>query len=436
MADRQSIAHLLRRATFGPTAEEVDAAVRAGRAATVERLVAPSGIDPGARATPPPDLGADPYAAIGPASGQEQRQAANQRRREQGRRLLAWWLDRMVAAEHQLNEKLVFFWHGHWATSIQKVGSAQLMLRQLDTLRQHGRAGYGALIAAMVRDPALIRWLDGQRNTRAAPNENLARELMELFTLGVGHYTEADVKAGARALTGWAVDRRTGVARFVPNRHDAGTKTILGRTAPFTADSYARLLADQARTAEFLRDRLWYRFAAVTPTAVTPIGRTPAPRTAPAVLRALFTDPAFGATRGQLVKQPVEWAVGAMRQLGIRPSALPEQRSQQLLVGLAGLDQVPLRPPSVGGWPAGVGWLNTSTLQARMRLAELLATAAAPAVGQKLAAAPESGRVDALARLLVVDSWTERTRAALTPLADRPDRLIAAGLVTPEYTVT
>lgn len=436
MADRSAIAHLLRRAGFGPTADEVDAAERAGVEATLDRLLAPAGADPGAAATPPPGLAADPTATIGSGSSREERQQANRRRRQQGEQLIGWWLERMTAAEHQLTEKLVFFWHGHWATNLRKVRSAQLMLGQLETLRLHGRGGLGPLVTAMVRDPALIRWLDGQRNTRAAPNENLARELMELFTLGIGHYTEDDVRAGARALTGWTVDRRTGAARFVARRHDPGEKTILGRTAAFDAESYALLLAGQPRSAAFVWSRLWLRFAGTGP-APEPTATTAGP---PAdvlgMLRAVFTDPAFGQTQGQLAKQPVEWAVGAMRQLGIRPADLTEQQRRQLQSGLSGMDQVPLRPPSVGGWPAGEAWLNTSSLQARLRLADLFARTAGPVTARRLAAAPEAGRVDALARLLVVDAWTDRTRAALTPLAADPERLVAAGLVSPEYTVS
>ena len=232
MPDRALLAHLLRRATFGPTAEEVDAAERAGAEATREALLRPSGADAGARATPTPAFGADPYARITRDSTREERQKAQQERRQQLQATVHWWLDRLVAADHQLAEKLVFFWHGHWATSAQKVRSARLMLAQQQTFRDHGRGDFGALAAAMVRDPALIVWLDGQRNTRKAPNENLARELMELFTLGIGNYTEADVKEGARALTGWTVDRATGTARFVPRRHDDGAKTILGSIRP------------------------------------------------------------------------------------------------------------------------------------------------------------------------------------------------------------
>lgn len=441
MATPDAIAHLLRRATFGPTADEVDAAVRAGFDATLDRLLGPVGADPGAAKSPTPKLGPDPYATVDKSTSREQRQQANKQRTEQVRQVQRWWLERMVTAEHQLTEKMVFFWHGHWATSAQKVKSAQLMLGQLETLRRYGRGGFDALVAAMVRDPAMILWLDGEKNTRKAPNENLARELMELFTLGIGHYSEQDVKAGAKALTGWTVARDTGIARFDPKRHDAGPKTILGRTDTFDADSYARLLSSQPRAAEFVRSRLAFRFAGTAPGAEPGAGPagSPGPGGTPAditaILRAVLTDPSFAQSRGHLVKQPVEWAVGAMRQLGIRPSALSEQQRDQLQSGLSGMDQVLLRPPSVGGWPAGSGWLTTSSLQARMRLADLFAASAAPVVVQRLTAAPEAGRLDALARLLVVDAWTERTRAALTPLAAKPARLLAAGLVSPEYTV-
>jgi uncharacterized protein (DUF1800 family) len=323
---------------------------------------------------------------------------------------------------------------------VQKVKSAQLMLAQQQTFRELGHGDFGALTAAMVRDPALVVWLDGQKNTRQAPNENLARELMELFTLGIGHYGEADVKEGARALTGWTVDRTTGATTFVPRRHDPGDKTILGQSAAFDAETYADLLVRQPANAPFLAGRFWFRFASGEPMPAAATARIAAAngergRDVTALLRALFSDPAFDATAGQLVKQPVEWAVGAMRQLGVRPSALTDQQRKQLLAGLNGLDQVPLRPPSVGGWPAGAAWLTTSSLQVRMRVAELLADrAAAPVVG-RLEAAPGDGRVDALGRLLVVDAWTDRTRDVLAAAAGQPRRLLALGLVSPEYTV-
>jgi uncharacterized protein (DUF1800 family) len=429
MADRDRFAHLLRRATFGATAEEVDAAERAGYDAAVESLVAPTRPDRGAAATPVPVLGADPYASLDRNATREQRQAAQKTRRDQIQVITAWWAERMTAAEHQLHEKLVFFWHGHWATSVQKVDSAHLMLAQQAVFRSHATGQFAPFVKAMLRDAALIRWLDGQRNTRKAPNENLARELMELFTLGIGNYTEDDVKAGARALTGWAIDRATGKAHVEPARFDDGVKTILGRTGRFDADGFADVLMQQPAAAQFVARRLWFRFASGEPMPAAAQARVSAAGLdIAAVVRAMFRDPAFAGTRGQLVKQPVEWLVGALRQLQVKPEP-------QVLREFGALDQVPFRPPSVGGWPSGAQWLTTFSAQSRLRLAESLAAKTSAAVLERLSAAPEAGRADALARLLVVDAWTDRTRKVLTGSAARPQKLIALGLASPEYAV-
>jgi uncharacterized protein (DUF1800 family) len=439
MADRPLLAHLLRRATFGPTATEVDAAEQVGFDATVSRLLHPTDADAGAAATPEPRFDADPYAALPPGATREQRQQAQQAARTQIQTLLGWWLGRMVAAEHQLTEKMVFFWHGHWATSVQKVKSGLLMQRQLATLRTHGGGDFRAFTKAMLRDPALILWLDGQRNTRRAPNENLARELMELFTLGIGAYTEDDIKAGARALTGWTIDRATLQTTLVPNRHDPTRKTILGQTANFDADSYADLLVAQPAHATYLAQRLWYRFASATvPTATQArlVAAYRAGNDVSALLGAVLSDSEFPTTRGQLVKQPVEWVVGALRQLGVRPTAFTEAQVRQLLGGLDGLGQVPLRPPSVGGWPANAASLTTASLQVRLQLAAGLAAAASPATVDSVAGGTSDTRLAALARLLVVDEWTDRTRTALREAAGDPRRLLTVGLASPEYTVS
>jgi uncharacterized protein (DUF1800 family) len=435
------VTHLLRRATFGPTAAEVDAAQTAGVAATVDRLLRPSTSDRGAAATPLPRLGPDPYANRGGGLSRDEKQQAKDARREQIQALTQWWIRRMAAADHQLTEKMIFFWHGHWATSVQKVKSAPLMLGQLETFRGYGRGDFLTLARAMLRDPALIIWLDGQRNTSRAPNENLARELMELFTLGIGAYSESDIKMGARALTGWTVDRAAGEARLVPRRHDDGVKTILGRTAPFDADSFADLLVAQTAHPRFLASRLWYRFASVEPIPaatsarlVTAYGRG---RDIDAMVRALFLDEAFAATRGQLVKQPVEWLVGAVRQLGITvdAGATGDKKHKQYTGALQALGQVPLRPPSVGGWPAGAAWLTTSSALDRLRTAVALANVASESVLKQIGKGTTSATWDALARILAVDAWTDRTRAAMTEAAGSPRRVLAVALASPEYTV-
>ena len=400
MPDRREVAHLLRRLTFGPTAAEVDAAERAGFETTLRALLVRAPFED------VPDLGAS-------ADRKDRKQ-----QREQVTELTRWWLTRMAERN---DDKLTFFWHGHWATSVRKVRSAHLMLAQLRTLNRYGAGDTGPLVRAMLRDPALILWLDGQKNTRKAPNENLAREVMELFTLGVGAYTEDDVKAAARVLTGWQVDRDAGTARLVPKRHDDRPVTLLGRTATFDVDSFAGLLVGHPAHVPFLVTRLWARFAATTPPSAEAAARIAAAgRDTTALLGALCREPEFAATAGHLVKQPVEWLVGAARQLGV-----PVKEAM-----LRPLGQVPLRPPSVGGWPSGAAWLTTSSALARLDAGRKLA-AAAPAAVEKISA---GDRLGALADLLVIDAWSNRTHTALRDIKD-PRLLLALGLASPEYAV-
>ncbi|MDI1463753.1 DUF1800 domain-containing protein [Catellatospora sp. KI3] len=432
MADRNLVAHLLRRATFGPRAEEIDAAARRDYRAVVAELVAPAKPD---TARPLPVFAEDPYFGRAGKLSREQRAAARRAAREQLTTLAQAWLTRMVHTEQQFAEKLVFFWHGHWATSAQKVQSATLMGGQLQTFRAYGRGDFAVLAKAMLRDPALILWLDGQRNTAKGPNENLARELMELFTLGVGAYTEKDVKAAARALTGWTLDRARGAAVFQAGRHAEGDQSVLGGTVR-DADSLVDVLLAQPAHPVFLASRLWLRFgsgeplpAATREAMVTAYGDR---RDVSAMLTAMLLDERFAATRGQLVKQPVEWAVGALRQLGVAPTG---KSATAVLTGARRMGQVPLRPPSVGGWPSGAAWLTTSSLQMRMKAAATLAAAVPEPNLAPLHEGDADAKVDAAGRLLAVDAWTARTRAALTEAAARPQRLITLALISPEYAV-
>ncbi len=438
MATRAELAHLLRRATFGPRAQELDDAERVGYDGTLTKLLTPTGTPAG---PPPPAFATDPLVDLGKGADRATRQKAQQALRDQVQQSVAWWLDRMVAGDQQWREKLVFFWHGHWATSVEKVKSAKAMLRQQQTFRDLGYGDFGTFLKAMFRDPALIFWLDGQQNVAKAPNENLARESMELFTLGVGGgYTEADVRAAARALTGWQVRRGDATATFVPARHDPGVKTILGHTGPYDTDGYADILLATPAHPGYLAGRLWYRFASGDPVPADTLTRLTAAygpgHDVTALAKAMFTDPAFAGTAGQLVKQPVEWTVGALRQLDIRPSSLPDAAQKQLMRGLVALGQELFAPPSVGGWPAGAAWLSTSATQYRMQAGTFLAQHASQAVVDALSAAPAATRADVLARLLVVDGFTDRTRAVLADAGKDPRTLLALGLASPEYAVS
>lgn len=423
MAD--DVALLLRRAGYGPISTELAAARAAGYEATVASLTAPTGPDVGASSTPMPSLGPDPFSRLPKNATNAQRAVAADKRWRLTQKLTQWWLDRLIMADHQAREKLVFFWHGHWATSVRKVIRPSLMLKQHRTLRS--TFDFSVMAHRMVRDPALIYWLDGQLNTRSAPNENLGRELMELFMLGIGTYTERDVKEAGRALTGWRLDYDAGTSFLHAASTDRGMKTILGTTRKFDTDSLVDFLLTQDACPRFLASRLWFRYASATepiPDATRDRMVAAFPDTM-AMLRVLLVDEAFRATGGKLVKQPVEWLVGAMRQLGLRPGSLPEETLLLVLDGLERLGQLPFAPPSVGGWPAGTAWLTAGAAQVRLGLANRFAR---QAIIDRLT--PES-----LANMLAIDTWTDRTYASMKGVSDSRTLLIL-GLASPEYLVT
>ncbi|WP_406066950.1 DUF1800 family protein [Micromonospora sp. NBC_01638] len=422
MAD--DLALLLRRAGFGPTSSELAAAKTAGYDATVATLTAPTAPDVGALLSPMPVLEPDPLAGLSnPTDGQ--RAKASVERWEQTKRITQWWLDRLTVADHQTREKLWFFWHGHWATSVRKVIRPQLMFLQHRSLRSS--LDFAVMAHKMITDPALVYWLDGQTNTRDAPNENLGRELMELFMLGIGRYTERDVKAAGRALTGWKIDYDGARTFFSPATHDAGKKNILGVTKNFDAHSLVDFLLKQDRCPAYIAERLWFRYASSTeplPKSTRDSMVHAFPNSA-SMLRKLFADEAFLASAGTLVKQPTEWFVGAMRQLGLRPGELSDDMLDYSLNGLERLGQLPFAPPSVEGWPAGAEWLTVGAAHARLNFAGRIAQLV-PA--QRLT--PEG-----MAHILTIDTWTNRTYAALKATTD-PQRLLTLGLASPEYLVT
>jgi uncharacterized protein (DUF1800 family) len=444
MADaRADVALLLRRAGFATTGAEVDAAATAGYAATVDAALgglAP-GADPAADAVAAPDL--TPPAAPGKDATTATRQAYNQQLRQQATALVQWWVDRMLVAQRPAAEKLAWFWHGHFATSIDKVKVAALMHRQNQLFRQQGTGGFTDLTGAVAQDPAMLRWLDADTDVAAHPNENFARELMELFTLGIGNYGETDVKEAARTFTGWSFDRTTLAFVERPRQHDHGTKTILGQSGDFDGLDTIRLVSGTDASARFVAARVWSRYARpVTPDdpIVTDLATAWGPsRRVDVLLRAVFTHPQFttDATRTGLVKQPVEWAIGAVRAFGLRPDAT---LAGKVTVGaattraLAGLGQTPFRPPSVGGWPAQAAWLNTAADQVKLAFAQALAPAAvASAAGQAVVAAPD--RPAQLAWLLGLDGWRPATAAALAGVAHDPAALVTFALTSPDFSL-
>jgi uncharacterized protein (DUF1800 family) len=422
ISERAVVRRLNDRFGFGPAPGDLEAGVDA----TVRRLLGPL-TDAAAAALPAP-TGLEPPAAA-KKQDKDAKKAANKQRAAQERKLTLWWLDRMVVSR-TAGERLTWFWHGHFATSNQKVRNAAWMLAQNQTQRRLALGRFGDLAQAMIVDNATIRWLDGQKNRKGSPNENLAREFMELFTLGIGHYQEADVAQGARCLTGWVLRKDGKGATFQRKRFDSGTKTVLGRTGDFDAKGFANLTLAQPASAGFVIGRLWFRLVSATPPDAATVARLSAAygvdRDVRSLLMAMVAEGAFKDPASSLVKQPVEWAVGLLRALRIRPGKLDEKEQTKLLAGLRGMGQLPYRPPSVGGWPAGASWLTTSAGVTRLQLAQQLAKKA------DLSAVKNEQDV---AALLGVDGWSERTKTALAGLKD-PAQLTAVATCAPEYVVS
>jgi uncharacterized protein (DUF1800 family) len=435
LTDRAAVRRLLDRFGFGPGPGDVDAAVTRGFAATAAGLLNPPA-DAGVAATPEPDLGPEPPR---PGKGDKAaKQQFAQQVRHQEVTLTTWWLDRMVAADAPLAERMTWFWHGHFATSDQKVRSPRLMQRQNATQRSLATGQFTALAKAMMVDPAMLLWLDGQQNKTGAANENLARESMELFMLGVDRYTETDVREAARALTGWTVDRDAITAQVVPRRHDNGTKTVLGTTGNLDEDSFVDVVLAQPKSPGYVVGRIWSRLVCgVQPPPEDVLERLVAAyganRDIHATLLAITQEPAFTDSAQTLVKQPVEWVVGLMRALRVRPSQLPAKEGAALLTGLRAMGQVPFLPPNVGGWPADTAWLTTSAGLARLRVAQLLAEHADLST---VSGAASANRLAATQSLLSVDQWSSRTMAALRQVLDTPPQLVALAACAPEYVVS
>lgn len=398
--------HLLIRAGFGGTPRQIAALQALGLERAVASLVDYSSIAqpvlPSSEASnAPPTLDPDLVRPLTPEERMlyvkarrdkdeatlEKLQAERNRReredRQQMRSVEHWWLGRMIATPRPLEEKLTLLWHGHFASNYRTVRDSFLMWKQNQLFRTHAAASFADLVRGIVRDPAMIRFLDNNTNRKGRPNENLARELMELFTLGEGHYSEQDIKEGARALTGYNYADNDFV--FEDRYHDAGTKTILGRKGEFDGERFAALLLEQPACPRFLALKLYRHFVGDLPDGVTPEVRPALEelarlviahryRIAP-VLTALFQSRHFydPAVMGGMIKSPVQLVVSAVRTLNT-----PARDLRVLCESLDLMGQQLFEPPTVAGWDGGAAWINTATLFIRQNLAAYLLTGKLP----------------------------------------------------------
>jgi uncharacterized protein (DUF1800 family) len=367
--------HLLARTGFGPTDAEVRTLAAMPRSEAVARLLREARTT---TVTPPPAFAIDtgPLRPPGRDAPDAERKAFLQQQFRHGLDLRAWWVQEMLVTPSPLTERMALFWHSHFVSSQQKVRVARLMYGQNAMLRSNALGNFGALLHAAAKDPAMLLYLDSAQNRKGQPNENFAREVMELFTLGEGHYTEQDVKEAARAFTGWSLNRETGEYLYRPGLHDFGSKTVLGRSGNFDGDAVLDVLLAQPSTAEFVTAKLWREFISPDPDAREVRRIAQAFRASSydikVALRAILLSDAFWAreNRGTLVKSPVEFIVGTLRQLEVQPpSGLP------FAIVSAGMGQNLFSPPNVKGWPGGNAWIDANTLLARKQFVDRLARA-------------------------------------------------------------
>jgi hypothetical protein len=357
-------AHLYRRAAFGAGREELHEAQRLGPDGTLDLLLAGRPWAGGVLETLE-DAG---------------RMAA---RDDTGHGLRSWWLYCMLQGGHPLREKMTLFWHNHFATSLAKVQNVPLMLRQNLLLRRHALGHFGPMLQDVSRDPAMLVWLDSNANVKAHPNENYARELMELFSLGVGHYIERDVREAARAFTGWHTDG-DGFA-FDPSNHDGGTKTVLGQTGAWDGGDVVRIVLGRPDAARFVVRKL-YQFLvseSVPPpdALLEPLCQSfrKSDYNVAALVQTILSSRHFYSEHAfrRRVKGPVEFVLGAVQAVYRRcDEGDPRYRPlpQRVLVGyLDAMGQQLFAPPNVKGWPGARSWLNTSTLLQRDNFAAALA---------------------------------------------------------------
>jgi len=375
--------HLLSRTTFGGTPAEIQALEPVDFSQAVDSLLAKKHAQ---ATTPAPTWVNQGFVVLREKRQQAQALKANadgkvvnpaaEMVREQSLALRDWWVEEMLVTDQPLVEKMTLFWHNHFTSSVQKVRFVPALYWQNVLFRREALGNFATLLKGVAQDPAMLIYLDGVHSVARQPNENFARELLELFTLGEGHYSEADIKNAARAFTGWSIDRDSG--RFVnhPAQHDGGEKTFLGQTGRFAGEDIIAILLRHPRTAETIVEKLWREFVSLKPdplevTRLAGIFRSGGYEMKP-LLRAMFLSPAFRdpVNRGALIKSPVELMVGSVHLLGIPvPDATPLVRM------MGGLGELPFDPPNVKGWPGGESWITTNTLLLRQQFLRRLVEA-------------------------------------------------------------
>ncbi len=369
--NRRNARHLLNRAGFGGSRAEIDAALAMGLEHVVEQLLH------GGREVEPPFYTIIDASSLGGGRGKKGKNKRDLGReirkaeKEQSATYVSWWIDRMVEGEDPLRDRMTLFWHGLFTTSARDIRRTYEVIEQHQFLRNHALESYATLLAGIVENPAMLYYLDNTKNKKGEPNENLARELMELFSLGEGNYTERDVQEVARALTGNQA-RREGGFRFNAKQHDKGRKTILGQTGRFRGQDVVRILLEQEACARWISGRIIEYFEGVWPDEERHAEYASFLKSQEYELRPflekLLLDPRFYRDEvvGTRVMGPIDYLVGVERRLGLDVPPF--------FIYSAGKDlgQTLFQPPNVKGWEGGEAWITTASLLGRGNVAGMM----------------------------------------------------------------
>jgi hypothetical protein len=388
--DAVKAAHLLNRAGFGGTQEEIEKVVELGPEGAVDWLMdfPDAGADEQSQSDLPNFASVEGYPkdyrelrSLFAGKTQEERMALQQQLMQANRQAIfetmKWWMNRMAYGPHPLQEKLTLFWHGHFTTSAKDEKVATLVWTQNELHRRMGASNFREYVKAISRDPAMLDYLNNTQNRKEHANENYARELMELFTLGIGNYTENDIKQSARAFTGWTHEGDDFVFRRF--EHDDGVKEFMGRQGNFNGDDIIEIILQHPACAPYIAGLMWKFFAyeELEDGLAESLGamlKENGWELRP-VIRTMLTSKGFYQDRaiGSQIKSPVQLVVGTIRMLGLTtPNAM------QLSFAMSQMGQVPLQPPNVKGWPGGRMWINTSTLFVRYNTCVYLAGGTMP----------------------------------------------------------
>jgi len=443
--------HLLSRTGFGANPAQIALYAPLGREQAVDRLLDHAVYN---ALSAPPTWVNEPFDRPGkPNLTEDEKKALQKERNEHAQELRGWWLEEMRITPSPLTEKMTLFWHNHFVSGLDKVGVPQLMYQQNVLLRHQALGNFGQLLHAIARDPAMMRYLDTVNNRKGQPNENFAREVMELFTLGEGHYSEQDIREAARAFTGWSLDKDFHFV-YRPNQHDNGDKTIFGQQGNFDGDDVLDMLLRKPQTARFVTIKLWKYLVSPTPNEadiqrLSTLFYRDNYEIRP-LLRAMLLTPAFWQSQGQLIKSPLELTVGTLVTFDLTP---PDWRA---LAGLnRQLGQDVFNPPNVKGWPGGEVWINSATLLTRKQFLDRLSHDAAPirnnfikADGQMDEAGGRQARIQRLIQAglrpikLQPDEWTAiyhvrnaadsaRLLLAVPPAQPLPEGMSGAQAIAP-----